>query len=294
MSDAPWTPPDARGPSPGPGAEPTFGAPHAGTLGAESPWTSAPLPPQRGRGNRGRTPWGLVVALGCVMLVVLLAIGSTLLGSDGGAGTADDESAEPIDVDDPSGHIPEAPPSARGELPTTTVPGPVGGQHPAGERHGGDDGFAELSCRFTGTSTLEQPLSLDSFGTAQPNRMRLEPGARFDCTDGDEAAAGSLELDARFESLSVVAGLGFGTGRITWTELPPARQVAGELAPTSTTGVEVQLELPEIVVWTTILDGPYAGYRGRLVLRDWEPIPAGSGDIVGTRFATTATTFSPG
>jgi hypothetical protein len=228
-----------------------------------------------------------------VLLVALLALASTLIVASDRSDTPDEDLAAPLGPRGAPGDVAELPPSQRGELPATTVPQVVDEQDLRSEAARSGEEFAELTCEFTGTSMLEQPLSVESLENA-PNRMSLEPGARFDCTDRTEASAGTLELDAAFASLSALAGVGSGTGRITWTELPPARQVAGELAPTSRTGVEVQLEFPVIVVWTTILDGPYAGYRGRLVLRDWEPIPGPSGGIIGTRFATTATTFSPG
>jgi hypothetical protein len=61
----------------------------------------------------------------------------------------------------------------------------------------------------------------------------------------------------------------------------------------STTGVEIQLSLPVIVVWTTVLDGPYTGYHERLVLRDWEPVMDAEGRIVGVRFARTSTSLGP-
>lgn len=288
MSDTPWIPPDAPGPPPAAGV-PTFRPPPQ-----PQPWQPSPFPPSSGQGPRRRRPWAVIVAVGCVLLVVLLALASTLLVPSDETETADDDVLVPIGPSGAPGDIAELPPSERGELPATTVPQVVDEQDLSSEAARSGALFAELTCQFTGTSMLEQPLSTESFGAASPNRMNLEPGARFDCTDGTEASAGALELDAAFESLSAFSGLGSGTGRITWSELPPARQVPGALAPTSTTGVEVQLEFPVIVVWTTILDGPYAGYRGRLVLRDWEPIPDASGAIIGTRFATTATTFSPG
>lgn len=48
-----------------------------------------------------------------------------------------------------------------------------------------------------------------------------------------------------------------------------------------------------IVVWTTIVDGPFAGFRGRLVLRDWEQLYNDLGAIEGIRFGRTQTTFAP-
>jgi hypothetical protein len=99
-------------------------------------------------------------------------------------------------------------------------------------------------------------------------------------------------LSAEFESLSAFSGIASGQGRIVWSELPGELGVPSGPASVSTTGVEVELAFPAIVVWTTILDGPYAGYRGRLVLTDWEPL-FGEGGIIGTRFNPTEATFAP-
>jgi hypothetical protein len=258
---------------------------------SDTPWLTLPDPVPPGRGRR--PPWGLIVALGCALLVVLVAVVATLVAVSAGRGTLDEEQAGPVGPG-AQGDLPVLPPSERGELPATTLPAVVDRQDLSSEAARSGAAFSELTCTFTGTSRLDRPLSMDALGSAVPNRMTLEPGARFACTADQETSAGTITLDAAFDSLSALAGLGSGTGTIAWSELPPARRVPGELAPTSRTGVEVQLELPVIVVWTTILDGPYAGFRGRLVLRDWDPIFDESGDISGIRFATTATTFSPG
>jgi hypothetical protein len=188
--------------------------------------------------------------------------------------------------------LPLAPPSERGELPTTSLPRIVERPDRSTEAAASGEEFAELTCEFTGTSVLARPLSMEGSFPAAPNEMTLEPGAAFDCTDGVQASSGSIELSAVFDSLSAVSGVGAGQGRIRWSELPEDQRVPGVFAPESSTGVEVQLQVPVIVVWTTILDGPYAGYRGRLVLRDWEPIFV-EGGISGVRFATTSTTFAP-
>lgn len=189
--------------------------------------------------------------------------------------------------------VPDVPPSERGQLPTTTLPAMAQAARPDPEAEPSGPAFVELTCQFSGTSVLDRPLSMDSWSETPPNRMSLEPGATFDCSDGTARSAGTLELSADFEGLSAERGVGGGQGRIQWSELPEERRAPGELAPVSTTGVEVQLDLPVIIVWTTILDGPYAGYRGRLVLTDWEPL-FGEGGIVGTRFDPTSTTFAPG
>ena len=93
--------------------------------------------------------------------------------------------------------------------------------------------------------------------------------------------------------MGITSGVGSGTGRISWSEIAPSAPLGEPGAVDSTTGVEIQLGLPVIVVWTTILDGPYTGYNGRLVLRDWEPVMDDQGRIVGVRFARTSTDFGP-
>lgn len=234
----------------------------------------------------------LIAALVAGLVIVVAGIGSFFASGLDSTPSFEESGAWPADPSAEDLGVPTAPPSERGELPSTSVPQVVDEQDLTSGAARSGDTFNELSCTFTGTSTLERPLALDS-AAAPPNRMTLEPGARFECTDGTESSSGTLELTADFETLSFDRGIGAGEGRITWTELPEARRVPGELAAESVTGVEVQLQLPVIVVWTTIVDGPYAGYRGRLVLRDWEPL-TGEGGITGTRFATTSTTFAPG
>lgn len=294
MSDTPWLPPDQGSTHEQPPAATGAGfeAPRPGARSGDTPWL--PAPPARPPGRR--RPWGVIVALAAALAVVLLGVGATLvdLGGSSGERSDDEDLLEPIGPEGPPGEVPELPPSERGELPPTSLPAVVQDQDLTSEAARSGEAFEELTCEFTGTSRLARPLSFESSEGSPSNSMTLEPGARFDCTDGTEASAGTLGLDATFESLDAFAGLGAGTGRITWSELPDARRVPGELAPTSSTGVEVQLEFPVIVVWTTILDGPYAGYRGRLVLRDWEPLFDEDGNITGTRFATTSTTFRPG
>ena len=50
--------------------------------------------------------------------------------------------------------------------------------------------------------------------------------------------------------------------------------------------------LPQILVWVTITDGPYAGYRGKLVLEDWELVRDSDGTVIGVRFRPTDFRFS--
>lgn len=274
MTDPGWAPPD-QGPSPI----------------SRSPSPRTFTTPSGGSPGEGR-PWALIVLLGGLLLVVVVVI-VTLVAGVGTELSVDDPATFPEQPGTEDLGLPSAPPSERGELPTTSVPRVVDELDRSTRAAAGGEEFAELTCEFTGTSRLAEPLPMDESFSAAPNEMTLEPGAAFDCTDGGESSAGTIELTAAFESLSAVDGVGAGQGRIRWGELPEARRVPGVLAPESTTGVEVQLQVPVIVVWTTIVDGPYAGYRGRLVLRDWEPIFV-EGGISGARFATTSTTFAPG
>jgi hypothetical protein len=82
-----------------------------------------------------------------------------------------------------------------------------------------------------------------------------------------------------------------GEGRILWGEATES----GAAGPTgsSSTHDEIELLFPEIVVWVTIIDGPYAGFRGKLVLIDWIRVEDDEGRIVEIVFNPTEVTFSP-
>jgi hypothetical protein len=182
--------------------------------------------------------------------------------------------------------VPDAPPSDRGRLPATSMPEVV--EAPPGVD---EAPFRELDCRFAGEALIEPGVPMA--GAASTQQMRLQPGATFDCVDGTERSAGSIELDASYDELSAFSGVGSGSGRIAWDQIAPSATTDGTGALESSTGVEIQLEFPVIVVWTTILDGPYTGFRGRLVLSDWEPVFGSDDVIVGVRFVPTSTTFAP-
>jgi hypothetical protein len=194
------------------------------------------------------------------------------------------------DVIDPE-NPPLDPPSERGELPPTSVPTVVDRPNQESAAATSGEQFRQLECEFTGEAAIEPGISFE--GTGSPQQMRLLPGASFDCSDGTERSAGVIELEASFDSLGITSGVGSGTGRISWSEIAPSAPLGEPGVVESTTGVEIQLGLPVIVVWTTILDGPYTGYNGRLVLRDWEPVMDDQGRIVGVRFARTSTNFGP-
>lgn len=191
------------------------------------------------------------------------------------------------------------PPSERGDTaPTTVAPGgPSLNRDEFGiVGEGGPDAPAELyneiSCTFTGTSVMEPPIPFSFRYRGGPHSMGLEPGARFDCTDGTkEESAGRVSIDATFEEMGIFNGVATGTGRIEWEAIGAKAGVGPSVGMASNTLVEIELDVPVIVVWTTILDGPYEGYKGRLVLEGWVQITDSNGDITGVRFQPTAATF---
>ena len=219
-----------------------------------------------------------LIALGAVLVACM--IGAVML-FDGAFLSRGDAATE------------ELPPSERGAAPTTSVPQVVEEVERDTEAARSGVRFEELECVFSGTSSLDPPLSSGSVFGGGAHRMALEPGARFECEDGSGRSSGTVALDATFESLNLLRGVAAGTGSIAWSELGPGRELPGQTAPESETVVEVQLDYPVIVVWTTITTGPYAGFRGRLVLREWEQIHDDLGQITGVEFARTETTFAP-
>lgn len=244
-------------------------------------WNDPPIPPEPKRGVGILVVTLLVGAAAAVVAAWLVFDGMIL--SRGDAATED------------------LPPSERGLLPaTTTLPAsttsaPALADEPNTESSASRSGqrFSELDCEFLGTSTLEPSLDIGlPFGGGR-HRMGLEDGARFDCMDGTQRSAGVIDLDATFESLNAFNGVTTGSGTIRWEEVAPDERVPDDPTPTSPTAVEIQLDFPVIVVWTTILDGPYTGFRGRLVLRDWEQLFDEGGAIEGIRFAPTSATFAP-
>lgn len=145
----------------------------------------------------------------------------------------------------------------------------------------------ELRCAFTGQSNLDPGLPPDLIG-GRPQRMTLTPGSSFQCEQDGEATAGTVEMDATFEELDIVSGVAEGTGRILWEVLPPEQAEGHGPAPlASSTTTEVELAFPEIIVWITIEEGPYEGFRGKLVLDRWELVKDADGTIVGVRFEPT-------
>ena len=173
--------------------------------------------------------------------------------------------------------------AAEGELDRELVPGT------------GQEGVAyeELRCAFSGQSELNPGLSGSLLAGGSTQRMTLAPGARFECEQNGDDTAGTVEMDAVFPDLDVMSGVAKGKGRISWERVPPHEAAGHGPGPLeSSTNTEVELAFPQILVWVTITDGPYAGYRGKLVLEDWELVHDRSGTIVGVRFEPTDFRFS--
>lgn len=286
MTDGGWRPPDEQtppsAPPPGQWAAPTAPPPGHGHLPPDPP----PAPDGDGGAGRGNG-WKLALVVAGISAVLLLGLvawaGNEIVGDlDPEYADQDelarDESGAPI--------IPEAPPSDWGRLPATSMPEVIEAPPGADEAP-----FRELDCRFAGEALIEPGIHMA--GAASTQQMRLQPGATFDCLDGSERSSGSIQLDASFDALSAFSGVGSGSGRIAWDQLAPSEATGGTGVLESNTGVEIQLEFPVIVVWTTILDGPYTGFRGRLVLHDWDPVLGADDVIVGVRFVPTSTTFTP-
>jgi hypothetical protein len=296
---APTPPPVGQGHLPPPGSgqlSPPFtpggAAPGQGSpfgVGPQRP-SDAPLGPDDEPPRRNRA-WVVVLLAGLLVVVTIGALAywalNDLVQTFDPDPTEDpyELSGEELFPDD----VPEDPPSERGQLPATSVPAVVDRPNEEAPAATSGEQYRQLDCQFTGEAVLEPGIG----GAASRQEMRLLPGASFDCRDGTDRSSGVIELDATFDELGGTAGVGSGTGKISWREIAPSAPQGAPGSVESTTGVEIQLELPVIVVWTTILDGPYTGFNGRLVLRDWEPVMDGQGRIVGVRFARTSTTFGP-
>lgn len=183
--------------------------------------------------ERRAPPWAAVVA---ISIAVLLALGA-VLAFDGAVFSRGDAATE------------ESPPSERGLVPPTTeLDGPEvseSAESSRGETSGtADDAerFQELQCEFQGTATLDPALGIGLPIGGGRHEMGLEPGARFECTEGAEASAGSIGLDATFESLNAFNGVTTGTGSIKWSELAAGDAPPDAPPPVSNTLVEVQLD----------------------------------------------------
>lgn len=214
---------------------------------------------------------GLAVLLCVIFLVVAAFFFTAFVALDQSGDEFLSPMSEELDV----------PPSRRGQgaRPSSElIPGP------------GLEGMAheELRCAFTGEARLDPGLRNDRQGlSSSQQRMTLLPGASFKCERNGEFASGHVDMDATFESLDLLAGVAEGPGLIRWRTVP-ADEAEGHPAPLeSATSNEVELRFPEILVWITITEGPYEGFRGKLVLDRWELVEDGAGNIVGVAFQPT-------
>lgn len=212
----------------------------------------------------GRSSGSAVLVVTLVAIVLIIAAASlVLLGGDSDGATWSRA--------DPAAGL-EVPPSER-DQPTTTGELDSGSQPvapgPDEAPVAGDPAdYTSLDCVFVGTALVEPAIGSVRTG---PHRMRLDEGANFECVDDDGAASGSVALDVEFDQLDLFEGTGRGAGRIDWDTVPPSRLPSGTLVPdASTTDTEVELLLPQIIVWITILEGPFEGFRGKLVLEEWD------------------------
>ncbi|HTO00514.1 MAG TPA: hypothetical protein VL068_07550 [Microthrixaceae bacterium] len=242
---------------------------------SEYPAGSTPSESPTGPSQRKSNNAGLVIAVVTAavigIVIVVLLMGASPFGSIG-LKHADDL---------------KEPPSARREQERD----PVGGSSTPTNK---PKGFKEASCVFSGTSSLTPGLDNSLLGSASEQKMELEPGASFKCKDEFGDSSGTASMSAKFPSLSAIKGIGAGPGVIEWDVLPlgaPGNTIDGPRK--SNTHNEVELILPEIVVWITIVDGPYAGHKGKLVLNDWELIQDISGTITGLRFNPTDFKLGP-
>lgn len=216
-----------------------------------------------------------------VLILVLNALAGSMQFSFAGLNSAEDL---------------KEPPSERSEQPSPN-PDPSGkaDEDEAARRDPGSAGeskeFQEVSCVFSGTSSLSPGLGRAPIPSEQ--KMELEDGSSFKCRDEFGDSSGIVSMSAKFPNLNAFIGAGAGPGLIEWDVLPSGAPGASIDGPRrSTTQNEVELVLPNIVVWITIVDGPYSGLKGKLVLSDWELILDIDGTIVGVRFSPTDFTLA--
>lgn len=226
--------------------------------------------PSGGDGRRRDVVVGLVVA---ALVLVLAALGWWLYDDaiDRFDGRAEGEAAAEAEARrDALLQLP--PPSER--------PGerlPAVGASPADPSGAA---FEELRCRYSGEARLSPGMPFDR-EVRSAQSMELLRGAAFECPD--DGTSGSVEMSVDLPDVGLLDGVGAGTGRISWSELPPGQRSEGGGNPSSSVDVEIELAFPDIAVWVTILDGPYSGFRGVMFLSDWERVEDPPGTIVGIR-----------
>ncbi len=225
-------------------------------------------PTQSSDRSRGIVIAVVVAAVAGIILAVILA--AVALSSVPGLGGGD--AAKP--------------PSERQAAPTTES---AEGTRPEKPPEGG---FEDVRCTFSGTSTLTPGLSASLFSGPSVQKMELKPGAGFRCIDEYGDSSGQVSMSAKFPGLTAFSGAGAGPGLIEWDRVPsgaPGVEVDGPRE--SKTTNEVEIALPSIIVWITIIHGPYAGMKGKLTLNDWELIRDIDGTITEVRFQPTDFVF---
>ena len=249
---------------------PYSGPPHP--LPGSVPPIRATLSPRRGK--RERWVWIVVVTVAVALLGLWLA--STVR-----AITAGTPASGPSDADRVAG--PQQPTTVPG-VPdvTTTLP-----------RMDPDDTalYDEVRCRFSGSSTVQPGVRIiDDEPT--PQRMELLPDAAFDCTSVEGRTTGAISMTTEMPGMTAFRGEGTATGVIDWTTIGP--DIPPELGRRSNLTAEVELAYPNVILLFTIQDGPYQGYKGRVVLGKWSFQQDAQGRIVQVDFEPTDVVLSDG
>ncbi len=144
--------------------------------------------------------------------------------------------------------------------------------------------YDEVRCRFSGSSTVEPGVRI-SDDVRTPQRMELLPGATFDCVSVEGRTTGAIRLTTDMPSMNAFRGEGTATGVIDWSVVGPG--IPEELGRTSNLTAEVELAYPNVILLFTIQDGPWAGYKGRVVLAKWTFQHDAQGRIVQVDFEPT-------
>ncbi|UDY34813.1 hypothetical protein [Dermatobacter hominis] len=234
------------------------------------PPVRATLSPHRGR--RERWVWVAVVAV--LVGLCALWIASTVRGLTDAAGGP----AEPGPVAGPE--VPSSLPGA----PDVTSTLPSADPEDAAV-------YDEVRCRFEGSSTVEPGVRI-SDGEPTPQRMELLPGATFDCTSVEGRTTGGISMTTEMPEMTARRGKGSAIGVIDWTTVGPG--IAPDLGRRSNLTAEVELAFPNVILLFTIQDGPYQGYKGRVVLGKWTFRNDEAGRIVQVDFEPTDVVLSDG
>ena len=99
------------------------------------------------------------------------------------------------------------------------------------------------------------------------------------------SATGEVSMATEMPSMDAFAGEGTATGVIDWSMLGP--DIPESAGRRSNFTAEVQLAYPNVILLVTIGDGPYAGYKGSVVLGKWTFRQDGERRIVQVDFEPT-------